>query len=100
MQILDNSFFLIAAGLQYDIHQNKLGSRVYEAGLHTGPPGYEFVIFPKVYKTVSFSNLKCLNADGLTIELNVQFQYIVALHKLKSIIEQFKDHKTFVRVLR
>ena len=94
------SYFIITAALQYNIHIHKLGSRVYEEGLHLGPPGFEFVVFPKVYKTIAFPDLKCLNADGLTIGLEVQFQYLVQTQKLKSIIEQFKDHDTFLTVLR
>lgn len=87
-------------GIQYDIHQNQLGSRTYQEGLHTGPPGYTFIKFPKVFKTLSFSALKCLNKDGLTIQLNVQFQYKVDSRHLKALIMEFKNHDTYVSVLK
>lgn len=87
-------------GIKYDIHQNKLGNDVFQEGLHAGPPGYEFIKFPKVFKTIAFNGLKCLNQDGLTIKLSVQFQYKVNEKEIKALIQQFRDHERYVRVLK
>ena len=92
---------IFLAGLQYDVNQHTLKGEVFNAGLHAGPPGYKFIIFPRVYKTIQFTNVKCLNKDGLTITLSIQFQYLVSLKKedLKKIILEFKDHETYKTVV-
>lgn len=92
--------FEFSVGIKYDIHQNKLGNDVFQEGLHTGPPGYMFIKFPKVFKTITFGTLKCLNKDGLTIKLSIQFQYKVNEKEIKQLILEFKDHKRYVEVLR
>lgn len=85
----------------YDTVQHKLKDQVYTAGLHAGPPGYTFIIFPRVYKSITYKSLKCLNKDGVSIELNVQFQYLVSLAKgvLVTVIKQFRDHDNFKKVV-
>jgi prohibitin 2 len=90
------------AGIMYDVHQRKLKDTVYTAGMHTGPPGFDFIVFPRVYKTASFDNVNCLNKDGLTIQLKVQFQYLVSLkaEELRSLILDFKDHETYMQVVQ
>ena len=49
---------------------------IFSLGLHTGPPGFRFIVFPKNYRSLSFDDIKCLNKDGLEIILDVQFQYL------------------------
>ena len=34
------------AGIKYDTIQRTLYDKLFVAGLHTGPVGYEFIIFP------------------------------------------------------
>ena len=99
-QILLKFDFFTIVGIKYDIHQNKLGNDVFQEGLHVGTPGYEFIKFPKVFKTITFNKLKCLNKDGLTITLSVQFQYKVNEKRIKSLILQFQNHARYVQVLR
>lgn len=90
------------AGIIYDKHQRILKDKVFGAGLHTGPPGFEFIIFPRIYKTISFSGVSCLNKDGLTIKLHVQFQYLASIKDadLRNLIMTFKDHDNYLDVLR
>ena len=90
------------AGLQYNTHTHKLKTRVYMAGLHLGPPGYEFIIFPRVYRTISFPRVQCLNKDGLTIYLNVQFQYLANTNEndLYKLIMRYKDHDSYLKVVK
>ena len=44
--------------LKYDTVWKKLDDEPFEEGLHAGPPGFEFIIFPSVFKTLSFSKLE------------------------------------------
>jgi len=90
------------AGLQYDIHLHKLKDQVYEAGLHLGPPGYRFIVFPRVYQTLSFHNVRCLNEDGLEIEVSMQFQYLAQLNgkSLKNLVMEHENHERYKRVVQ
>jgi prohibitin 2 len=40
-------------GVAYDIHQRKLSTQVQGVGLHSGPPGFKFLLFPKTIETVN-----------------------------------------------
>ena len=55
---MNTSYFSPPVGLTYDTINKNLGTEVKKEGLHNGPPGFEFIIFPSVYKTLSFSNLR------------------------------------------
>jgi len=85
------------AGLQYDSIQRILKDKLYLAGLHTGPPGFRFIIFPKNYRSLAFDNIKCLNKDGLEIQLDVQFQYLAKLNgkSLKRLVMEFENHDNY-----
>lgn len=89
------------AALQYDVHQRVLKPMVYRAGLHLGPPGFRFIIFPNNYKTVYFKEIKCLNKDGLVVELNVHYQYLVntANDNLMTLVLKYGDHKRYLVVV-
>lgn len=47
--------FLWTVGLQYDVINKKLGSSAEREGLHNGPPGFEFIVFPSVFRSLEFS---------------------------------------------
>lgn len=49
---------LCSVGIQYDTVQKELGDEVLTEGLHTGPPGYEFIVFPNVYTTLDYFKLR------------------------------------------
>jgi len=85
------------AGLKYNSIQRILYDELYLAGLHTGPPGFRFVIFPKNYRNLEFRNMKCLNKDGLEIQLDVQFQYLAKLNgkSLKKLVMEFENHDNY-----
>jgi hypothetical protein len=40
--------------LKYDTIWKKLGDDALREGLHPGPPGYEFLKFPSILKTIEF----------------------------------------------
>jgi len=87
-------------GVAYNIHQKKLSSEVKREGLHAGSPGYKFIIFPSVFQSIVFSELECLNREGIEIKLDVQFQYRARPKNLREIILQFKDKDNYVKLLK
>lgn len=85
-------------GVAYDTINKDLSSETKTEGLHNGPPGFEFIIFPSVFKTLSFS-LECLNKDGVIINLDVTYQYKAKPKFLREIILDFKDFDGYNAVL-
>eukprot|EP00923_Selenidium_pygospionis_P054955 GHVN01095805.1.p1 GENE.GHVN01095805.1~~GHVN01095805.1.p1 ORF type:complete len:263 (+),score=26.25 GHVN01095805.1:29-790(+) len=68
-------------------------------GLHTGPPGFEFIIFPSVFKTFTFTDLRCLNLDGVTTYLSVSYQFKVRADTLRGLIQQFRNDGNYQAIL-
>lgn len=87
-------------GLIYNTVDKTLDKDVKSEGLHNGPPGFQFIIFPSVYKTLSFSNLRCLNKDGVIIRLDVTYQYKAQPTKMYEIVMDFKDFESYQSVLQ
>lgn len=85
-------------GIAYDTINKDLSSETKTEGLHNGPPGFEFIIFPSVFKTLSF-HLDCLNKDGVIINLDVTYQYKAKPRYLRDIIMDFKDFDGYKAVL-
>lgn len=90
----------VTVGVAYNIHEKKLSTEVKREGLHSGSPGYRFIIFPSVFQSISFDDLECLNKDGIEIELNVQFQYRARPKELRDLILQFKDKDSYLKLLK
>lgn len=90
----------MTVGVAYNIHEKKLSTEVKREGLHSGSPGYHFIIFPSVFQSISFDDLECLNKDGIEIELNVQFQYRARPKELRDLILQFKDKDSYLKLLK
>jgi hypothetical protein len=44
-------------GVKYDNIAKVLGKEVYGEGLHAGPPGFSFIIFPSVFQTMQFRDI-------------------------------------------
>ena len=53
-------FLLFAVGVKYDVSGRKLDDSVTSAGLHTGVPGFTFVKFPAIFKSIEFDDLKVI----------------------------------------
>ncbi|KAH3814564.1 hypothetical protein DPMN_143066 [Dreissena polymorpha] len=87
-------------GLKYDTINKNLDETPQKEGLHNGPPGFEFIIFPSVYKTLTFDDLRCLNKDGVIITLDVSYQYKAQPAKLHEIAMNFKDYEGYKKVLQ
>jgi len=87
-------------GVAYDVHQKILGDEVKTSGLHTGKPGFYFIKFPSVFNTLKFSNLKCLNKDGVEITINLEFQYRARPKDVRNLIIEFQNHENYLKILR
>jgi len=44
-------------GIKYDNIAKKLSNEVLGEGLHLGPPGFYFIVFPSVYQTMEFKDI-------------------------------------------
>jgi len=86
-------------GVIYDTIWKKLGEEVLNEGLHLGPPGFQWIIFPSIFKTIQFPDVTAISKDGASIQLDISYQYRVRPQKLRTIITQFQDHQTFRRFL-
>ncbi|XP_050388436.1 uncharacterized protein LOC126807712 [Patella vulgata] len=86
-------------GIKYNTIQKTLDGEPKLEGLYTGPPGYEFIIFPNTFTTMAFHNLACLNSDGVDIRLHVQYQYKAHTSSMKKIILEFKTFTIYKDVL-
>ena len=49
------SYLLSTVGIAYDTINKDLGTETKTEGLHNGPPGFEFIIFPSVYNSLNFA---------------------------------------------
>lgn len=87
-------------GISYDNIAKKLGTTVQYEGLHSGPIGFSFIIFPSVYETMSFRDITCLNKDGVIIELEVSYQFKANGKHMRTLIEQFKDFDGYKKILQ
>ncbi|XP_031562105.1 uncharacterized protein LOC116297920 isoform X1 [Actinia tenebrosa] len=87
-------------GISYDVHQKKLGDKIQTAGLHMGTPGFQFIKFPSVFKTIKFNKITCFNKEGVSIVIHEQFQYRARPKNLRDIIIRYKNHETYAKLLR
>uniref|UniRef100_A0A0L8G5V6 Band 7 domain-containing protein n=1 Tax=Octopus bimaculoides TaxID=37653 RepID=A0A0L8G5V6_OCTBM len=85
-------------GLIYNKITKKLHDNPKFEGLHLGPPGFSFIIFPNVYQTKTFNGIMCLNQNGVRIILDVSCQFKIQLHSMKKVIKEFKDFEGLKRV--
>ena len=95
-----NTTFHPSVGVAYDTYQKKLSSTTQKSGLHNGAPGFKFIKFPSVFKTLEFDEEKCLNKEGVEIELQIEFQYRARPQKLRDIIMEFRDHDNYIKMLK
>ena len=92
--------FTPTVGVAYDTYQKKLSSTTQKAGLHNGPPGFKFIKFPSVFKSLEFDDEICLNKEGVEIVLQIEFQYRARPQKLKEIVMEFRNHSNYVEILK
>lgn len=101
--ILVNSYKKLSSdevGIMYDTFQKVLGTETLKEGLHRGPPGFEYIIFPSVFKSITFDDLQCLNRDAVEIVLDVTYQYKVRASNLTDVIRDFRNYTGYLKVLK
>jgi len=86
-------------GLTYDNIAKSLDTNAKAEGLHFGPPGFSFIIFPSVFQNMEFNGISCLNRDGVVIELAVSCQFKANPNYLKVLVDQFTDFDGYKKVL-
>ena len=68
-------FNLLLIAIRYDNLAKVLGKVTEFEGLHFGPPGFYFIIFPSIYETMELDNITVIYLD---FELNsVFFWYLI-----------------------
>lgn len=85
----------------YNTISRTLYEEVKEEGLHSGPPGFKFIIFPAVFRTISYDSLYCLNKDGVVVTLSIAFQYkvsftVVSDDKLRKVCSQASRFQSLI----
>ena len=96
----EKHYFQNTVGISYNPTERELGSEAMREGLHFGAPGFIFIKFSSVFKSISYSSVTCLNKDGLVIGLDVEFQYRVDANYLKKVVLEFRDADKYEKVVR
>lgn len=86
-------------GLAYDVHAKKLDDAAKSGGLHSGPPGFEFVRFPSTYQSVDLSEDTCVSEDGLRVTFSVTFQYQLPYDWLVPVVIKYNSFPTWERIV-
>src|SRR5690606_19871988 len=97
-------------GLSYNIYTQYVRDKVYTPGRYFLTVGQRFLRFPKIYTTIEFSNtpegtaeaLKSRTFDGLSITLEISFQYRLKQEDIKAIFDMFgtEYHSIYVKIAR
>ena len=87
-------------GLVYDVHQQVLYEETKGEGLHSGPPGFEFIKFPAVFRSQAYDNLLCLNKDGVEITISVDFQYRPNREHILPLASQFRNETVYYEIIQ
>eukprot|EP00386_Alphamonas_edax_P015136 GDKI01046315.1.p1 GENE.GDKI01046315.1~~GDKI01046315.1.p1 ORF type:complete len:321 (-),score=80.82 GDKI01046315.1:309-1229(-) len=86
-------------GLDYNAITSSVNPKPYYPGRYYLGVGHSFVRFPRTYQTISFSNeprseweeLKSRTSDGLEVDLEISFQYLVDPTRLFDIYMKFAE---------
>ncbi|CAF3271932.1 unnamed protein product [Rotaria socialis] len=85
--------------IPYNAITKNLRREVKTAGLHFGSPGFTLITFPSVFTSMLFDDISCLNYDGVSISLDVTFQFRIDPVYLYDIVVQFKDFDGYKEIL-
>ncbi len=72
----DWSILLVA--IRYDNLAKVLGKVAEYEGLHSGPPGFYFIIFPSIYETMEFNDITVCILDTF-LSIRLIYNYIIFL---------------------
>jgi len=80
-------------GLSYAKHSKVLEKAAKSGGMHTGPPGFDFIKFPSTFITEEVDGT-CVSKDGLRVDFEVNFQYLIKEEHLYQVIIRYRNfHK-------
>jgi len=85
-------------GLEYNVHSKHLDEAAKTGGLHTGPPGFEFIKFPSTYITVDADGT-CVSMDGLMIDYQVTYQYLIKADNLRPVIIRYRNFEKWADIV-
>jgi len=86
-------------GISYNQISKVMGEGPHYEGMHMGYPGFSYIEFSSVFKTISHWGMLCINKDGVEISLDIGYQYRIRGQNLFKIVTEFRDHETFSQVL-
>lgn len=87
-------------GLKYNSIQKSLDKEVYYEGLHLGPPGFKFIKYSAVFRTMQLHRFSCLNKDEVAVVLELSFQYRIRITSLFEVTQLFKDQDGHDSILK
>ncbi|CAD5113797.1 DgyrCDS2964 [Dimorphilus gyrociliatus] len=86
-------------GLKYDTIKKKLQKDAFYEGLHFGSPGFKFIKFAAVFKSLQLNNFVCLNKDEVFITLQLSLQHRPRAVKIYDIARLFKNEEDYQHIL-
>lgn len=86
-------------GVEYTKWSKQLDDAAQMGGLHSGPPGFEFIKFPSTFITETLPQDICLSQDGLRVAYDVTFQYQVLEENLLPVILKYRDFNKWTQVV-
>ena len=90
----------IELGLEYDRVAKILDDAAKNGGLHTGPPGFEFIKFPKPFILAELPDGTCVSQDGLRVDFVVSFQYQMPKEWLAGAVLRYRDFNGWQRIVQ
>jgi len=85
-------------GLSYNVHKKQLADAAQAGGIHSGPPGFQFIKFPSTQITVDVDGI-CNSRDGLEVAFQVTYQYQIPKEWVKPVIERYRDFYNWATVV-
>lgn len=99
----DSRWLCFTVGIKYDTINKDLGDSTLREGLHNGPPGFEFIIFPSVYKSLEFSQRVCYCSENsksqphnVLLIIGFSFEHTVMFYTLEGSITVGQSIETSV----
>jgi len=86
-------------GLEYDKIAKILDDAAKSGGLHTGPPGFEFIKFPSTFILEVLPGGNCVSQDGLRVQFQVSFQYQMPREWLKFAVVRYRNFEKWQQVV-
>jgi len=96
-------------GVAYSTVDKVLDTQIQEQGIHAWKPGFYFITFSRIYRTIVFDNsstasaddgivvdpISCMSADGIQIVIYGSAQYRAVKDNILDIIYQFHDSTNY-----